>query len=874
MNGPRPIRKNPVLITNIYQKMKTNFNILDVIRAKYVQVIKMIPLSNNIGTQLSLPFRLNSYLSMGKRTGLAARVNSTRNFISFVLKLYNSHGASFTIKWLKASSVALQKYLGDDRLRTLRTLDDTLPLPRLNNGVPRYISVSDRVMIRKGDVRFIRFHLGLLNLYRVLEAPGVLKLETITSPFSGNQSYLDLLVERIKSGKFLFFDFLPGFDKISTMSLNPKSFVLSRSASPSNKMSAQGIITDVFLLNRERPDLWQDILDYLYLTKPKVTRFVRMLQDAYEIGLRLDKPVDFIGKISGHHFTGSLMKFKSSITAHGMGSGRGLSQFAVKHEAAGKIRLFALLDSITQSVLAPLHQAMFAILRVIPNDGTFNQEDSIKRSQNKAITANCAFSFDLTAATDRLPVIMTAFLIEGIWKLPGIALLWRSIMTNRDFSFNGKVAEKLKVSEGPYRYAVGQPMGGLSSWPGLALTHHWIVQYAAYQAHLERTQSSGGYSWCENYEILGDDLVIFDALIASKYLEIMAGIGCEINMNKSINSPNKPVFEFAKRTCIGNDIVSGISLNQVRAGWNVGSRVANALSFSQTGLLTSVSLLATVLSRYAVVKLTPKELGLPTLALLGSLFQQGKLTHRMLAHALVNPHYADSDFEGEAVGLPIRASLIAAFDILNDNPFNYPYSHEDLRDEVFKEYRSEFSQVLLAKALKKATILYENSDILLAKGAMQLWNYPTATVALPDDPRNTKVLKVVTLVGPTLEDMPKDIAILAMQIENFFNMLIEQDDAAINPETLHDKVYAENYKFAKHTHLKFDEAIKLLEEVESLEFKYTLKIPEAPGKTVLETTPIIGVMRNMVNFLKVQSIFGALDFKSPVYGELDIKKDI
>jgi hypothetical protein len=517
---------------------------------------------------------------------------------------------------------------------------------------------------------------------------------------------------------------------------------------------------------------------------------------------------------------------------------------------------------------------MFAILRVIPNDGTFNQEDSIKRSQNKAITANCAFSFDLTAATDRLPVIMTAFLIEGIWKLPGIALLWRSIMTNRDFSFNGKVAEKLKVSEGPYRYAVGQPMGGLSSWPGLALTHHWIVQYAAYQAHLERTQSSGGYSWCENYEILGDDLVIFDALIASKYLEIMAGIGCEINMNKSINSPNKPVFEFAKRTCIGNDIVSGISLNQVRAGWNVGSRVANALSFSQTGLLTSVSLLATVLSRYAVVKLTPKELGLPTLALLGSLFQQGKLTHRMLAHALVNPHYADSDFEGEAVGLPIRASLIAAFDILKDNPFNYPYSHEDLRDEVFKEYRSEFSQVLLAKALKKATILYENSDILLAKGAMQLWNYPTATVFLPDDPRNTKVLKVVTLVGPTLEDMPKDIAILAMQIENFFNMLIEQDDAAINPETLHDRVYAENYKFAKHTHLKFDEAIKLLEEVESLEFKYTLKIPEAPGKTVLETTPIIGVMRNMVNFLKVQSIFGALDFKSPVYGELDIKKDI
>jgi hypothetical protein len=52
-------------------------------------------------------------------------------------------------------------------------------------------------------------------------------------------------------------------------------------------------------------------------------------------------------------------------------------------------------------------------------------------------------------------------------------------MTDRDFWFNAQVAKKLGVDVGPYRYAVGQPMGGLSSWPGLAITHHWIVQVAA-----------------------------------------------------------------------------------------------------------------------------------------------------------------------------------------------------------------------------------------------------------------------------------------------------------------------------------------------------------------------------------------------------------
>jgi hypothetical protein len=88
---------------------------------------------------------------------------------------------------------------------------------------------------------------------------------------------------------------------------------------------------------------------------------------------------------------------------HGLGPGDGLSQFATKEEAAGKIRLFALMDAVSQSTLSPLHEALFALLRKIPNDGTFDQEASIKRSQAKAIKAKCAYSFDLSAATDRLP---------------------------------------------------------------------------------------------------------------------------------------------------------------------------------------------------------------------------------------------------------------------------------------------------------------------------------------------------------------------------------------------------------------------------------------------------------------------------------------
>lgn len=233
---------------------------------------------------------------------------------------------------------------------------------------------------------------------------------------------------------------------------------------------------------------------------------------------------------------------KDSIRAHGMGPGLGLSQFSIKEEAAGKIRLFALMDSVTQSVFAPLHEALFALLRVIPNDGTFDQEESIRRSQFKASQAGCAYSYDLTAATDRLPAVLTALIFERIFAKSGMAEAWLNVMTSRPFAFNAKVASKLKVSEGPYRYAVGQPMGGLSSWAGLAITHHWIMQLASFRV-------TGSTSWNEQYEILGDDIVIFDRLLAEEYLRIMDTLGCGINLTKSIVSHHRPVFEFAKRTC-------------------------------------------------------------------------------------------------------------------------------------------------------------------------------------------------------------------------------------------------------------------------------------------------------------------------------------
>lgn len=94
------------------------------------------------------------------------------------------------------------------------------------------------------------------------------------------------------------------------------------------------------------------------------------------------------------------------------------------------------------------------------------------------------------------------------------------------------------------RYAVGQPMGFLSSFTSLALAHHVIVQEAAFRA---------GLSNYRDYVILGDDIVLVGGSVANHYCQIMAELGVPISLNKSvapIAGTDQGSAEFCSRICI------------------------------------------------------------------------------------------------------------------------------------------------------------------------------------------------------------------------------------------------------------------------------------------------------------------------------------
>jgi len=129
---------------------------------------------------------------------------------------------------------------------------------------------------------------------------------------------------------------------------------------------------------------------------------------------------------------------------------------------------------LTQSALFGLHEFLFTILRKMPNDGTFDQGAAFQRAVSKAKRTGYSFGYDLSAATDRLPLSLQTVVL-GTFIGSKAAGLWEALLVGRSYHVG---INQYGVPQGDYRYAVGQPMGAYSSWAMLAITHHLIVQYS------------------------------------------------------------------------------------------------------------------------------------------------------------------------------------------------------------------------------------------------------------------------------------------------------------------------------------------------------------------------------------------------------------
>lgn len=241
----------------------------------------------------------------------------------------------------------------------------------------------------------------------------------------------------------------------------------------------------------------------------------------------------------------------------GFSYGSKLGKLGFLPEPAGKIRVFAMVDSLTQMLLKPLHDAIFEVLRKIPQDGTHDQHAPALKLQEYGFKH--FWSYDLSAATDRFPISLQQALLALLLG-PATARAWRSILVDRQYMVPRRISERQRVPRSTpdfVTYGAGQPMGAYTSWAVFALTHHLLVQYAAYR-------STGKFQWFTNYALLGDDVVLAHAATAREYLLLLQEIGVEVGLAKSLISRNG-TFEFAKKTYRSTTDITGISLAMLGA---------------------------------------------------------------------------------------------------------------------------------------------------------------------------------------------------------------------------------------------------------------------------------------------------------------------
>lgn len=478
------------------------------------------------------------------------RVRVILHFIKICKRVHLYQGMKGLVIFLKVNAVLLQQSIGGF------VLADVTPVgcrvSRCKSGIPRLVLPMDRANFRAGDHRVIKFYLTLFNLYRILEFPGKLKLNTITDGFKGSWKshvmveLLGMIPDYINLVKSL-----SGESKLQTLGISPRGMFKS---GPDGGMGH--IVTHPLTL----------CLQAIRLRKLGLASHIEYFIKYFSAGTKIPWP----GLMKPFVDASNLWSLALSPLISEMPIGK----LGLKEEAAGKVRVFAMVDAWTQWVLEPLHKELFRILDCFPTDGTHDQLKPVLKYQDWP----SAYSLDLSAATDRLPAVIQQKLLAALYGQE-FADNWYKLLVDREYHiFSSKY--QLDTS---LRYTVGQPMGALSSWAMLAFTHHFLVQAAAWMSGV--TQRGKLF---RDYGVLGDDLVIGNQLVKEKYLLIISTIGVECGIAKSLLSHSGIAIEFAKTTFYKGFNVSAVPLLELCTAQLA---LADAIQFGKKYNLTFPQLL-------------------------------------------------------------------------------------------------------------------------------------------------------------------------------------------------------------------------------------------------------------------------------------------
>lgn len=203
-------------------------------------------------------------------------------------------------------------------------------------------------------------------------------------------------------------------------------------------------------------------------------------------------------------------------------------------EPGFKLRSVANPGRVFQQVLSPLGDSLFQTLRDLPWDCTFEQSkaDSVLQRATTEQT-RVVRSVDLSNATDYFPLDLQLEVLYALFPHDkGLVSLfaevsrfsWECSLPNSDliqYGFN---------TPGKISWSMGQPLGLYPSFASFALTHGLLLLGLL------------GKEWNEEFFILGDDVVILDDDLYTRYLSTLEALGCPVSSHKTISSSRLAEF--------------------------------------------------------------------------------------------------------------------------------------------------------------------------------------------------------------------------------------------------------------------------------------------------------------------------------------------
>lgn len=502
-------------------------------------------------------------------------IKAVSHFVSVSTKLYRHRGSKGLAIYLKAANLMLMRQVSGRRLEHSRLAGTAVAAT--HGGLPRIICANHRARIKTGDRGCLTLWLGFFTLYRTLAFRGKLSLSTVTDPgvdipenlLADWRSFVGPFRKLLKGFgvspvpvEWSRFDFPHFRDKGGEYRSHPSlaaSRLLLHTSGPESRVTASSSV-----ISHGR-DVWNWVHSSFYCYMKGMVMYTNSqnILNARVFSLARENPPESCAWLRNER------------------PDENLGRLSIREEP-GKLRIFAMVDSLTQWLLYPLHKYLFSVLAKIPQDGTFDQtkpvESLLARMEEKGLKQ--IWSFDLSAATDRLPVVLQEVLL-GVFTSFDFAYCWKHFLCDRPYRVPSEWVKTHGRGMTHVKYAVGQPMGAYSSWAMLALVHHAIVQFCA--------RKVGHRGWFPDYAVLGDDIVIADREVSLSYVRFMKEVGVGIGFHKSLFSNNRSC-EFAKRFFFKGKEVTPLPLLGGAVGWLGVSLVPEVIASasSRTGRVLSL----------------------------------------------------------------------------------------------------------------------------------------------------------------------------------------------------------------------------------------------------------------------------------------------